>query len=287
MESVQSWITYWYQVLATCLFWVLEYYPIPTIIVGALITGATVIGFYFRGQSAEVRTILWGSLFGLVGCFVIFLILVVSVGPYLHLQQREKEITSAAKVAYETMEKSKNDQIKILNDTVVGLSGSQKALQDKEQMAKNLREQIDQRAKENREKVIAKLCFHSPLAFTQTRLENFHVPSTLRYEYAKEIRMKPFSFSGATTVRIHVDGGVSWFHTTPRDKEFERFNGGIAGGDYVEVPVSSEVLEGKHWSITLYGQKPFDVICIDRLPMKLIPDAVKPKENRRFRVSRG
>ncbi len=66
----------------------------------------------------------------------------------------------------------------------------------------------------------------------------------------------------------------------PRDKEFERFNGGRYGPDYVEVPVSSKVLEEKHWSITLYGDRPFDVICIDRLPKKpnqaVIP--VEPKE---------
>lgn len=269
MESVQSWITYWYQVLVTCLFWVFEYYPVPTIIVAVLLTGATVIGFFILGQSAEVRNILWGSLFGLVACFVMFLIMVITVGPYLHLQQREKAVTGAAKVEYETMEKSKNDQIKTLNDTVAVLSGSQKTLLEKEQMAK-----------ENREKVIAKLCFHSPLAFTQARLENFQTPSTLNFEYAKEILIKPFSFSGPTTVRIHVDGGVSWFHTTPRDKEFERFNGGVAGHDYVEVPISSKVLGEGHWSIKLYGEKPFDVICIDKLQKKpaQAPIPVKTKE---------
>jgi hypothetical protein len=269
MEQELSWITYWYQVSITSIDWVLVYYPIQTIIFGVVVTVAMVIGFVLRGQKAEAGNILWGSFFGLVACCASFIILVLCFGPYLHLQQREKEIKSAAKVQYDAMEKSKNDQIKILNDTVAVLGGSQKTLQDKQQMAKDMREKRD-----------AKLCFHSPLAFTQTRLENFQTPSTINFEYAKEILIKPFSFSGPTTLRIHVDGGVSWFHTTPRDKEFERFNGGVGGHDYVEVPVSSKVLEEKHWSITLYGEKPFDVICIDKLPKKpnqaAIP--VKPKE---------
>ena len=143
---------------------------------------------------------------------------------------------------------------------------------------------IEQRAKEKRAKQIAKLCFHSPLAFTQTRLENFQTPSTTNYEYAKEILIKPFSFSGPTTVRIHVDGGVSWFHTTPRDKEFERFNGGVGGHDYVEVPVSSKVLEEKHWSITLYGDRPFDVICIDKLPKKPNQAAIRLNQKKPLRL---
>lgn len=280
MESELSWITYWYQVCLTCIDWVFVYYPIQTILFGLIITGAMVIGFWYRGQQAEAKSILWGFTFGLIACCVSFIVLVLFYGPYLHLQQREKELKGAAKVEYETMEKSKNDQIKTLNDTVAVLGRSQKTLQDKEQMAKDMKAQIEQIEKEKREKRIAKRCFHSPLAFTQTRLENFQTPSTLNYEYAKEILIKPFSFSVPTTVRIHVDGGVSWFHTTPRDKEFERFNGGVGGLDYVEVPVSSKVLEEKHWSITLYGEKPFDVICIDKLPKKPNQAAtpIQPKE---------
>lgn len=267
--TMEPWITYWYQVLTACIDWVIVYYPIPTIFFGIIVTGAMVIGFWSRGQKAEASSIVWGFLFGLIACFVSFVVLFLSYGPYLHLQKREKELQDAAAIKYSTMETSKNSQIKTLNDVVAVLSESPKTLQDKEQIAK-----------ENREKVIAKLCFHSPLAFTQTRLDNFQGPSEIIYEYAKEIMMKPFSFSGPTTVRIHVNGGVSWFHTTPRDNEFERFNGGVSGHDYVEIPVSSKVLKEKHWSITLYGQKPFDVICIDRLPKKPEQAAIhgKPKE---------
>src|SRR5712692_1098851 len=129
MEPELSWITYWKQVFFTCFNWILEYYPIQTLAIGVVITVATVIGFRFIGQHAEARNIILASAFWLVACSVIFLLMFVSVGPYLHLQQREKEIKSAAKVEYDAMEKSKNDQIKILNDTVVALQEGQSVLQ--------------------------------------------------------------------------------------------------------------------------------------------------------------
>jgi hypothetical protein len=38
------WIVYWYQVFLICFQWIIELYPIATLIIGALITGATVVG---------------------------------------------------------------------------------------------------------------------------------------------------------------------------------------------------------------------------------------------------
>lgn len=123
------WIGYWYQVFVACLNWIIELYPIPTVIIGVLITGATVTGFMFIGKRDEARNIVLAFAFGLAACCVTFAGLVIVWGPYLHLQQREKELTDAAKIEYGTMETSKNNQIKTLNDTVVALQEGQAVLQ--------------------------------------------------------------------------------------------------------------------------------------------------------------
>ena len=262
MESVQPWITYWYQVLATCLFWVLEYHPIPTIIIGALITSATVIGFYLRGQSAEVRTIfaiLWGSLFGLVACCAMFLILVVTVGPHLHLQQREKEVKGAAKIEYETMEKSKNDQIKTLNNTVAILRESQETLQGLDQMAKDMKAEKE---KVNREKRIAKLCSYEPSRFQQKPVPSSERASSMLYSKQLDIWLK----KGTKMFKVYTD--------TPIVGEVKPE--GLVGITtreyaYIEYQLKSSAPRKNPFTITIFNTGPFEVLCIDKAPNRFRP----------------
>jgi hypothetical protein len=123
-------------------------------------------------------------------------------------------------------------------------------------------------AKQKEDAAIAKRCWHNRLEFTQKRLENFQSSESVsNYEYVKEVRIKT-SISALARLKIHMDDGVGWFHTMPRDKEYERFNGGIGGGDYVEVLLSPKVLEDKNWSVWLYAERPFNVVCIESLRKK-------------------
>lgn len=262
MDPQLSWITYWYQVLTTCLFWVLEYYLIPTVIVGALITGATVIGFYLRGQSAEVRTIfaiLWGSLFGLVACCAMFLILVVTVGPYLHLQQREKEVKGAAKIEYETMEQSKNDQIKTLNNTVAILRGSQETVRGIDQMAKDMEAQKE---KVKTEKRIAKLCFYEPSRFQQKPVPSSERASSMLYRKQVDIWLK----KGTEMFKVYTD--------TPIVGEVKPE--GLVGITtreyaYIEYQLKSSAPRKNPFTISIFNTGPFEVLCIDQVPKRFRP----------------
>jgi hypothetical protein len=211
----------------------------------------------FIGKHDEARNIVLAFAFGLAACCVTFVVLVLAWGPYLHLQKREKELQDAAKVHYSTMETSKNNQIKTLNDTVVVLQDGQSGL----------REMINALEKEKSSKAnkaaLAKKCFYNQLDFTQA-------PTLVRIPPKDQ---ETLLFANHIKLRIHL--GPS---ETGRIKVFSdaNFNGfaepsdvikvGPTGGTDAEYEIYPRVKPRTSITITIYGPTPFNLVCIDRLP---------------------
>lgn len=112
---------------------------------------------------------------------------------------------------------------------------------------------------------LSKLCFNQKLPFEQVRLEKLPANTPPSYDYVKEVTMPEFSTSGNTRLRIHHTGNVGWVDVTPKDDGTKVL---VVGGSYVELSLSPNVVHSRHWYVTLFGVAPFDVICIDRLPIR-------------------
>ena len=186
------------------------------------------------------------------------LILVVTVGPYLHLQQREKEVKGAAKIEYETMEKSKNDQIKTLNNTVAILRESQETLQGVD-LAKDMKAEKE---KVNREQRIAKLCSYEPSRFQQKPVPSSERASSMLYSKQVDIWLK----KGTKMFKVYTD--------TPIVGEVKPE--GLVGITtreyaYIEYQLKSSAPRKNPFTITIFNTGPFEVLCIDKAPNRFRP----------------
>ncbi|UVT14609.1 MAG: hypothetical protein H8K04_12205 [Nitrospira sp.] len=136
MEGL-SWIGYWHQVIVACFYWAIELYPFPTLMFGVFITLITAIGFIFVGKHKEARNVVLAFCFGLAVCALAILGVALTWGPYIHLQQREHELKILARSDYATLEISKHNEMRALNETLASLRGENACLRDKLDGANN------------------------------------------------------------------------------------------------------------------------------------------------------
>lgn len=176
------WLAYWREVLVTCFNWTMEFYPIPTLIIGVLITGATVMGFIFIGKREEAHNIVLTFIFGLAACVLVFLGLVLVWGPYIHLQQHERDLEGKFKAQYEIVEQSKSNDIKALNETMASLRGDMVRLQEKLHGA--------QHDNEKRNSFILELCSTENLRFKEKQIHP-PLPYDGNMAYAKQVEVWP------------------------------------------------------------------------------------------------
>ena len=93
MESLAEWKTYWWDVIAASFNWVVILWPIPTIILGAVIMLVTALVYSKLGRPTDAKSIYIAFAVGLAVSVATFVLFVLFIGPFLHFIKMVPSLT--------------------------------------------------------------------------------------------------------------------------------------------------------------------------------------------------
>lgn len=220
------------------------------------------------GMSAVMTHVkdLWWSLRGVAlpicrALLVVFLLLMFVWVPYQ--RARDAETSHAEQITKLELEKGKlglekDAKIHRLNAENVGLTKQLTAKGNTYQIDKA---QIEQIAKERREKVIAKSCFNEPLRFAQKRVPSSEKASFMLYSKQVDIWLK----KGAEMFKVYTDTqiiGIAKPEGLVDLTTVER--------SFVEYKLKSSAPLKNPLTLTIFNREPFEVLCVDQVPNRFL-----------------
>jgi hypothetical protein len=216
--------------------------------------GWTSAGWKFleRGILA-VKALIWPA----IVLAIIFAFLVLLVAPaqkYRELETSYQHLSGENK----TLETA-NKELKTANTSLAS---------DKQQLEKSLNDlhsqvEITQSDKEKRAVAIAEKCFYKPLEFTQAPIRVPPPKDMASLLYANRIKLRMHLVPSETgRIKVYADANFNGFA-----EPIDVIKVGPTEGTDAEYEIHPRISQRTSITFTIYSANPFNVECIDKLPL--------------------
>lgn len=214
-----------------------------------------------KRMKLEARSFLFATL---MSCTAVFLFLLFIYSPYQHYKQLLSTNTTTQNALMEAQVKiaKLESENKVLTAANASLAIGKKEL---EQSVNNLRAQVErtQNDKESRAVAIGKKCFNQQLEFKQERIRVPPPKDMKSLLYANRIKLRMRLVPSETgRIKVYADANFNGFA-----EPIDFIKVGPTGGTDAEYEIHPLISQRTSITFIIYSANPFNVECIDKLPL--------------------